>query len=185
MRLVGVDEVGRGPLAGPVVAAAVVLKAPIAGLNDSKKLSAKRRAALESQILDQALDYAIVEVDPATIDQINILQASLLAMQRAVEQLTTPYDEVWVDGNRAPALSAPTRAIVGGDGSVAEISAASIIAKEYRDRLMRTLHHDYPVYGFDRHMGYPTAMHRAALLEHGPCAAHRLSFAPVRKLLSS
>ena len=181
----GVDEAGRGPLAGPVVAAAVILDParPIAGLNDSKKLSAKRREALAIEIRSKALAWAVAEASVEEIDRINILQASMLAMQRAVELLEIVPSRALVDGNRCPALSCPVEAIVGGDGLVASIAAASILAKTVRDAGMMALHADYPMYGFDRHMGYPTALHIAALKEHGVSAVHRRSYAPVAKLL--
>ena len=180
----GVDEAGRGPLAGPVVAAAVILDPGrrIDGLNDSKKLSARRREALAVEIREKALAWAVAEASVEEIDRINILQASLLAMQRAVAALPTQPERALIDGNRCPELSCPAEAIVGGDGKVASIAAASILAKTVRDAGMRKLHEDYPAYGFDRHMGYPTAQHFAALQENGPCAAHRRSFAPVAQL---
>ena len=181
----GVDEAGRGPLAGPVVAAAVILdpNQPIAGLNDSKKLSAKRREALAIEIRAKALAWAVAEASVEEIDQINILQASMLAMRRAVELLAVRPTRALVDGNRCPELSCPVEAVVGGDGLVASIAAASILAKTVRDSGMMTLHMAYPMYGFDRHMGYPTAAHVAALKEHGVSPVHRRSFGPVARLL--
>jgi ribonuclease HII len=181
----GVDEAGRGPLAGPVVAAAVILDPadPIAGLNDSKKLSAKRREALASDIRARALAWAVAEASVEEIDQINILQASLLAMQRAVAALATPPSHALIDGNRCPNLYCPAAAIVGGDGRVASIAAASILAKTVRDAGMLELHFVYPVYGFDRHMGYPTALHLGSLREFGVSPVHRRSYAPVARLL--
>ncbi len=181
----GVDEAGRGPLAGPVVAAAVILdpNQPIAGLNDSKKLSAKRREALAIEIRAKALAWAVAEASVEEIDQINILQASMLAMRRAVELLAVRPTRALVDGNRCPELSCPVEAVVGGDGLVASIAAASILAKTVRDAGMMTLHVTYPMYGFDRHMGYPTAAHVAALKEHGVSPVHRRSFGPVARLL--
>ena len=183
----GVDEAGRGPWAGAVVAAAVILdpQRPIMGLKDSKKLTAAKRAALYTQICEQALCYCIAQASPAEIDEINILQATLLAMRRAVEQLHPNPTEVWVDGNRAPMLSFPVKTIIGGDATVAEISAASILAKTARDASLRVLHAQYPLYGFDQHKGYGTALHRAQLKALGPCPAHRRSFAPVRKALAA
>ena len=180
----GVDEAGRGPLAGPVVAAAVILDPlrPIDGLNDSKKLSAKRREALAIAIRERALAWAVAEASVEEIDRINILQASFLAMRRAVEGLTLRPEKALIDGNRCPALDCPTEAIVGGDGKVASIAAASILAKTVRDAGMLVLHADYPMYGFDRHMGYPTAFHLQALREHGPSPVHRRSYAPVAQL---
>lgn len=181
----GVDEAGRGPLAGPVVAAAVILDraCPVEGLNDSKKLSAGRRELLASRIRATALAWAVAEASVEEIDRINILQATLLAMQRAVESLVTQPSHALIDGNRCPKLSCPTQAIVRGDATYAPIAAASILAKTFRDSGMLELHRAYPQYGFDRHMGYPTAAHLAALREHGVCAAHRRSYAPVAKLL--
>ncbi|MGA8009741.1 MAG: ribonuclease HII [Thiomonas sp.] len=182
----GCDEVGRGPWAGPVVAAAVVLDPahPVAGLADSKALSARRRTQLDVQIRAQSLGWSIAESSVEEIDQQNILQATLLAMQRAVAGLPCPIELLLVDGNQTPRVSMPCRAIVGGDAAHPAISAASIIAKVYRDRLMADLAERYPGYGFERHSGYGTAAHRAALLTLGPCAAHRRSFAPIRRLLA-
>lgn len=181
----GVDEAGRGPLAGPVVAAAVILDParPVAGLADSKKLSAGRRERLAGEIREKALAWCVAEASVEEIDEINILQATLLAMQRAVAGLRIVPGEALIDGNRCPALEVPTRAIVGGDATVAEISAASILAKTVRDAGMGDLHARFPQYGFDRHKGYGTAAHLAALRTHGPCPAHRRSFAPVREQL--
>ena len=183
----GVDEAGRGPLAGPVVAAAVILDParPIEGLNDSKKLSAKRREILAVEIRSKALAWAIAEASVEEIDRINILQASLLAMQRAVDALSIRPCHALIDGNRCPQLACPAQAIVGGDGLVASIAAASILAKTYRDAGMLELHATYPQYGFDRHMGYPTAAHLAALREHGVSPVHRRSYAPVAKLIQA
>ena len=181
----GVDEAGRGPLAGPVVAAAVILDParPIEGLNDSKKLSAKRRAALAIEIRSNALAWAIAEASVEEIDRINILQASLLAMQRAVDALGVQPSHALIDGNRCPQLSCPAQAIIGGAGLVASIAAASILAKTHRDAGMLELHAIYPQYGFDRHMGYPTAVHLKALAEYGVSPVHRRSYAPVAKLI--
>jgi ribonuclease HII len=180
---VGVDEAGRGPLAGPVVAAAVILDElnPINGLNDSKKLSAKRREALFDEIRARALCFAIAEASVQEIDEINILQATLLAMKRAVEALRLPPKLVLVDGNRLPILSIRSEAIVQGDALVPAISAASILAKVHRDRLCEAMHQRYPVYGFDQHKGYGTAQHMAALQAHGPADCHRMTFAPVAR----
>ena len=180
----GVDEAGRGPLAGPVVAAAVILdpQRPVEGLNDSKKLSAKRREALAVAIRERALAWAVAEASVEEIDRINILQASFLAMRRAVEGLTLRPEKALIDGNRCPALDCPAEAIVGGDGKVASIAAASILAKTVRDAGMLELHAEFPMYGFDRHMGYPTAFHLQALREHGPSRVHRRSYAPVAQL---
>lgn len=181
----GVDEAGRGPLAGPVVAAAVILDParPIVGLNDSKKLTAKRRAALAVEIREKALAWAVAEASVEEIDRINILQASLLAMQRAVAALTTPPEHAMIDGNHCPKLPCSAEAVIGGDARVAAIAAASILAKTVRDAGMLELHAVHPQYGFDRHMGYPTAIHLAALREHGVSPIHRRSYAPVAKIL--
>lgn len=182
----GIDEAGRGPLAGPVVAAAVILDParPIAGLNDSKKLSEKRREALAVEIRDKALAWAVAEASVEEIDQLNILHATFLAMQRAVAGLKIPAERAMVDGNRCPRLAIPVEAVVKGDGKIASIAAASILAKTVRDAGMLALHATYPQYGFDRHMGYPTAAHFAALAAHGASPVHRRSFAPVAKQLS-
>ncbi|MEY4748841.1 MAG: hypothetical protein RIQ60_1055 [Pseudomonadota bacterium] len=178
----GVDEAGRGPLAGPVVAAAVILDdlQPVAGLNDSKKLSPRRRELLFDQIRARALACCIAEASVEEIDRLNILHATLLAMRRAVEGLRLKPARVLVDGNRVPVLRIPAEAIVGGDAKVQAISAASILAKVHRDRLCLALHEAHPAYGFDIHKGYPTAAHLAALMQHGPCPQHRRSYAPVR-----
>lgn len=179
----GVDEAGRGPLAGPVVAAAVILDDlnPIRGLNDSKKLTAKRREALFDEIRARALCCAIAEASVQEIDQLNILQATLLAMKRAVEGLRLPPKLVLVDGNRLPLLPMQAEAIVQGDALVPAISAASILAKVHRDRLCEAMHQRYPAYGFDQHKGYGTAQHLAALQAHGPADCHRMTFAPVAR----
>jgi ribonuclease HII len=181
----GVDEAGRGPLAGPVYAAAVILdpERTIDGLADSKKLSAKKRERLALEIRANAIAWAIAEASVEEIDQLNILNATLLAMRRAVRALLPQPLEVLVDGNRCPKLELPVRSIVGGDATIAEISAASILAKTARDAFMLTVHAEYPLYGFDCHMGYGTAQHLAALKAHGPSPCHRRSFAPVRDLL--
>lgn len=182
----GVDEAGRGPLAGPVVAAAVILDParPIAGLNDSKKLSAKKRTALAGLIRERALAWAVAEASVEEIDQLNILHASMLAMQRAVAALQVTPERALIDGNRCPSLAMPAEAVVQGDAKVAAIAAASILAKTVRDEGMLVLHAQYPHYGFDRHMGYPTAAHCAALAAHGVSPVHRRSFAPVAQQLS-
>lgn len=188
MRVAGVDEAGRGPLAGPVVVAAVLLDPdrPIAGLDDSKQLSEARRDALDGVIRERALAYAIVTVTEADIDRHNILQATLIGMREALRALSPAADEALIDGNRLPKdLPCPARAIVGGDALVPAISAASILAKVHRDRLMVTLDDVHPGYGFATHKGYPTPEHLAALERLGPCAAHRRSFAPVRRLLAA
>ena len=179
----GVDEAGRGPLAGPVVAAAVILDElrPVQGLADSKVLTAARRELLFERICAQALCVGIAQASAEEIDRLNILQATLLAMQRAVQALRLAPRRVLVDGNRAPLLAVPVQAVVRGDAKVPAISAASILAKVHRDRLCAGLHERFPQYGFDRHKGYPTADHLAALRRHGPCAEHRRSFAPVRE----
>jgi len=179
----GVDEAGRGPLAGPVVAAAVILDdlKPIIGLNDSKKLSEKRREKLYDEILAKALCCSIAEASVQEIDRLNILQATLLAMRRAVDGLRLKPVKVLVDGNRLPVLDVRAEAIVQGDALVPAISAASILAKVYRDRLCGQWHAHYPQYGFDRHKGYGTAEHLQALSAHGPTPWHRISFAPVAR----
>jgi ribonuclease HII len=183
----GVDEVGRGPLAGPVVAAAVILdpRRPIPGLDDSKKLTEKRREALYDEILEKALAWSLGRAEVEEIDRINILRASLLAMKRAVAGLAVTPGHALVDGNRLPELPCSAEAIVGGDGSVACISAASIIAKVSRDREMVALDARYPGYGLARHKGYPTRAHMEALGTLGVTEIHRRSFAPVRRLLES
>lgn len=182
----GIDEAGRGPLAGPVVAAAVILdpQRPIAGLNDSKKLSEAKRVALAAVIRERALAWAVAEASVEEIDRINILRATMLAMQRAVAALSVTPISSLVDGNRCPVLSMPVEAVVKGDGKIASIAAASILAKTVRDEGMLALHTQYPQYGFDRHMGYPTAAHFAALERHGASPVHRRSFGPVAKQLS-
>ncbi|MEE8495131.1 MAG: ribonuclease HII [Xanthomonadales bacterium] len=187
MIVAGVDEAGRGPLAGPVVVAAVVLNPdrPIDGLDDSKQLSEKRREELFPLIVERSLAWAVIEIDAAEIDRINILQATLLGMKQAVEQLLPPPSLALIDGRQAPTLDCAVRTIVQGDSLEPAISAASILAKVTRDRLMRKLHIDYPDYGFDRHKGYPTADHLARLTRYGPCPIHRKSFAPVRNILQA
>jgi len=177
----GVDEAGRGPLAGPVYAAAVILprKTQIDGLADSKTLSATRREELALQIKDRAIAWAVASASVAEIDTLNILRASLLAMKRAVEALGVLPGRVVVDGLHCPEVSCPARAVVGGDASIAAISAASILAKVARDELMIELHRRYPLYGFDAHKGYATEAHLAALRTYGACEIHRRSFAPV------
>jgi ribonuclease HII len=181
----GVDEAGRGPLAGAVVAAAVILDelAPIKGLADSKKLSALRREKLYDEICAKALCVSVGQASAQEIDALNILQATMLAMQRAVAGLRLKPAKVLVDGNRIPKLDVLAEAIVGGDAKVQAISAASIIAKVTRDRQCAELHAQYPQYGFDAHKGYGTAEHMQALRTHGACEAHRRSYAPVREVL--
>lgn len=181
----GVDEAGRGPLAGPVVAAAVILDDlnPIAGLADSKKLSAKRREKLFDEIRAKALCCSIAEASVEEIDRLNILHATMLAMQRAVAGLRLKPVKALIDGNRIPQLDILAEAIVQGDATVQSISAASILAKVHRDRLCEEWGELYPQYGFAAHKGYGTAEHMAALREHGPCPLHRASFAPVREAL--
>jgi len=183
-RVAGVDEAGRGPLAGPVVAGAVILdpSRPIAGLQDSKRLSAARRDTLYDQICDRALACATGSASVAEIDSLNILQATLLAMQRAVAALLPAAEHVLVDGNRCPELACPAQAIVRGDSLVAAISAASILAKVTRDRTMLELDATYPGYGFASHKGYPSKMHLDALERLGVLPVHRRSFAPVRRV---
>ena len=183
--IAGVDEAGRGPLAGPVVAAAVILddRKPIQGLADSKKLSAKRREGLFDEIRDKALCCSIAQASVQEIDQLNILQATLLAMRRAVVGLRLPPRLVLVDGNRLPVLEMRAEAIVKGDATVPAISAASILAKVSRDRWCADYHQLFPYYGFAQHKGYGTAEHLAALRQHGPCPEHRRSFRPVAECL--
>lgn len=179
----GVDEAGRGPLAGPVVAAAVILdpKRPILGLDDSKVLSAKKREELYEKIVERSLAYCVASASVEEIDTINILHATMLAMKRAVEGLAIVPTLAKIDGNRCPQLSVRSVAIVGGDALVPSISAASILAKVTRDRMLLELHQTFPLYGFNAHAGYGTPQHLAALREHGPCEHHRRSFAPVRE----
>ena len=185
----GVDEAGRGPLVGAVVAGAVVLdpENPIEGLKDSKKLTPARREYLYEQIMQKAKAWGIGEASPAEIDDINILQATMLAMRRAVEDLTNRLgawpDKALIDGNRCPELPIATEEIIKGDAKEPAISAASILAKVTRDRQMQILHQRHPQYGFAQHMGYPTEAHFAALKEYGACPEHRKSFSPVRKVL--
>ena len=187
----GVDEAGRGPLVGAVVAGAVVLDPhnPIEGLKDSKKLTAARRDYLYEQIMEKAKAWGVGEASPAEIDEINILQATMLAMRRAIEDLTTRLggwpDKALIDGNRCTELPIAAEAIVKGDAKEPAISAASIIAKVTRDRQMQILHERHPEYGFAQHMGYPTEAHFAALKQYGACDQHRRSFSPVRKVLEN
>ncbi len=182
-RVAGVDEAGRGPLAGPVLAAAVMLdpSRPIRGLADSKRLSPKRRDALAERIRDQALDWGVGRAEVEEIDRLNILQAALLAMRRAVSRLSTPLDVAFVDGNARPTLPCSVVTIIGGDATVPAISAASILAKVARDADMVGLAAAHPEYGFERHKGYATAEHLEALRRYGPSVVHRRSFAPVSK----
>ena len=182
----GIDEAGRGPLAGTVVAAAVILDPlrPIAGLNDSKKLSEKKRDALAVLIRERAVAWFVASASVEEIDRLNILHATMLAMQRAVAGLAVRPISALVDGNRCPNLDIPCEAIIKGDGKIASIAAASILAKTVRDAEMLGLHEQYPMYGFDRHMGYPTAAHFKALEEHGASPVHRRSFGPVARQLS-
>ncbi|QWE07150.1 ribonuclease HII [Polynucleobacter sp. JS-JIR-5-A7] len=185
----GVDEAGRGPLVGAVVAGAVVLDPynSINGLKDSKKLTAARREFLYQQIMEKAKAWGIGEASPAEIDEINILQATMLAMRRAVEDLSSRLgqwpDKALIDGNRCPELPIAAEAIIKGDAKEPAISAASILAKVTRDRQMQILHERHPEYGFAQHMGYPTEAHFAALKQYGACEQHRRSFSPVRKVL--
>lgn len=183
----GVDEAGRGPLAGPVVVAAVILPLnyDLAALDDSKRLSAASRERLAPQIENQAIAFAVEFVEVEEIDRVNILRATLNGMQRAVEKLDPPPQRVMIDGNRAPRLTCDVQTVIGGDRLVASISAASVLAKVYRDRLMLTMHERYPDYGFDRHKGYPTSMHLERLQVLGPCPIHRKSFAPVRRAIEA
>ncbi|EOC1265454.1 ribonuclease HII [Cronobacter malonaticus] len=181
----GVDEVGRGPLVGAVVTAAVILDPlkPIVGLADSKKLSEKRRLVLFDEIKEKAIAWSLGRAEPHEIDELNILHATMLAMQRAVAGLAVTPEYVLIDGNRCPALPMPSMAVVKGDSRVAEISAASILAKVTRDAEMAELDLTFPQYGFAQHKGYPTAFHLERLAEHGATAHHRRSFAPVRRAL--
>ena len=174
----GVDEAGRGPVAGPVCAAAVILPAGavIEGLNDSKKLSEKKREQLFDVITEQAVAWSVSLVDEKTIDEINILQATYRAMRQAVEGLPHPADFAYVDGNRSEGLALPHACVVGGDGKIPSVAAASIITKVTRDRLMRDFAVRYPEYGFEKHKGYETRAHDEALLAHGPCPIHRMTF---------
>ena len=184
--IAGVDEVGRGPLVGAVVTAAVILdpERPIAGLADSKKLSEKKRLLLAEEIKEKALAWSLGRAEATEIDQLNILQATMLAMRRAVQGLHIQPDFVLIDGNRIPAaLNIAAQAVVKGDSLVAEISAASILAKVARDQEMLLLHQKYPQYGFDRHKGYPTKLHLEMLEKYGILAEHRQSFAPVKKYI--
>ncbi len=184
--IAGVDEVGRGPLVGAVVTAAVILDPanPIVGLADSKKLSEKKRLALFDEIQEKALSWSLGRCEPDEIDELNILQATMVAMQRAVAGLSVQPDFVLIDGNRVPSLPVPAQAVVKGDMRVAEISAASILAKVTRDREMQALDALYPAYGFAQHKGYPTKAHFAALETHGAIDQHRKSFKPVRERIA-
>lgn len=186
-RVCGADEAGRGPLAGPVIAAAVILDPawPIEGLRDSKRLSAARRGVLAQLIRGRSTAWAVAAASVDEIDRLNILQASLLAMRRAIEALEPAAEFALVDGDRLPRLAIEARAVIGGDALEPSISAASILAKHHRDRLMTELDRDFPGYGFAEHAGYPTPRHLERLRELGPCPAHRRSFAPVRALLGS
>ncbi|MFZ6874563.1 ribonuclease HII [Undibacterium sp. Di27W] len=181
----GVDEAGRGPLAGPVMAAAVILdpNRPIAGLRDSKKLSEAKRELLAVEIKEHALAWCIAECSEQEIDELNILQATMLAMRRAVEGLSVQPTLALIDGNRCPVMSIASEAIVKGDDKVAAISAASILAKTARDHVLMQLHETYPQYALDQHKGYPTALHLERLREHGVSPIHRKSYAPVKALL--
>ncbi|SFK28073.1 RNase HII [Lysobacter sp. cf310] len=186
-RIAGVDEAGRGPLAGPVVVAAVVLgpgRTPVNGLDDSKQLSAERREALYARIVERALAWSVVYVEVEEIDRINIFQATMAGMRRAVEAVAHAAELARIDGNALPrGLPCPAEALIGGDARDRAIMAASILAKVSRDRHMRELHAQWPQYGFDEHKGYGTPAHLAALATHGPCPQHRRSFAPVRAAL--
>ncbi len=185
--IAGVDEAGRGPLAGPVVAAAVILdeRAPIKGLADSKQLTARRREALFDEIRAKALCCSVAQASVEEIDRLNILQATMLAMQRAVAGLRLKPKKVWIDGNRLPQLDVLAEAVVGGDALVPAISAASILAKVSRDRLLQELAEQHPAYGFERHKGYGTAEHLRALHTLGPLPEHRRSFSPVARAVAA
>lgn len=187
IKVCGVDEAGRGPLAGPVYAAAVILDPlrPVEGLKDSKLLSSSRREMLCQMIQDRAIAYSVAYATVEEIDNLNILHATMLAMQRAVEGLSVRPDEAWIDGNRCPKLACRARAFVQGDRLHPVISAASILAKTARDAEMLRMHERFPQYGFDHHKGYPTAEHLARLARHGASDIHRRSFAPVRRILLS
>ncbi len=186
-RVCGVDEAGRGPIAGPVFAAAVLLdpRRRIVGLKDSKLLSSQRREALADAIRGRALAWAVASASVEEIDRLNILQASLLAMRRAVEALAVVPHEAWIDGSQCPMLGCTVRAVVGGDRRVRQISAASILAKTARDAEMLRLHERFPRYGLDQHKGYPTPAHLARLAQFGACEIHRRSFSPVRLALGA
>ena len=183
-RIAGVDEAGRGPLAGPVVAAAVILdnQVRIEGVDDSKKLSADRRDLLELEIKEKALCWSVASATVEEIDRLNILNATMLAMTKAVASLSIPPSHVRVDGNRLPTFEVPATAVVGGDGIHEEIAAASILAKQARDRIMVDIAREHPEYGFEKHKGYPTRQHREALLAFGITRHHRLSFSPVKEV---
>ena len=185
LRIAGVDEAGRGPLAGPVVAAAVILpdQYHLPGLNDSKKLDADQREALFEPICQQATAWAIAEVDAQQIDRLNIFQATLQAMFQALNRLAPKPEAILVDGKHCPPWPGLRMAVIQGDGRVPAISAASILAKVHRDRLLQQLDGQYPQYGFARHKGYPTRAHLEALREHGPCPVHRMSYRPVREAM--
>lgn len=183
MLIAGVDEAGRGPLAGPVTVSAVILKQAIDGLDDSKKLSEKKRMALVALIKKQALAWSVIHIPVETIDQINIFQATLLGMQKAVSILNLQPEKILVDGNKTPDFGIDSEAIVGGDGKIAAISAASILAKTARDELMLKMDVEFPGYGFAQHKGYGTKQHLAALHSLGPCTHHRKTFAPVKHMI--
>ncbi len=187
LRIAGVDEAGRGPLAGPLVVAAVVFppgRTPVNGLDDSKQLSASRREALYPRIIERALAWSVIEIEVEEIDRINIYQATMAGMRRALEAVAVHCDIARIDGNALPkGLPCPAEAWIGGDARCRAIMAASILAKVTRDRLMVALHGQYPEYGFDGHKGYSSPQHLAALRQHGPCPQHRRSFAPVRETL--
>lgn len=182
----GVDEAGRGPLAGPVVVAAVILPVnyELEGLDDSKRLTALKRERLAPQIEAQAVSFRVEFVEVDEIDRVNVLQATLNGMKRAIARLQPFPARAMIDGNQAPILTCETQTVIGGDGLIPSISAASVLAKVYRDRLMQSLHLLYPEYGFDRHKGYPTALHLERLKTLGPCPIHRRSFAPVQLALN-
>lgn len=183
MTIAGIDEAGRGPLAGPVVAAAVVLdpQSPIDGLDDSKRLDATTRECLFAKIQTHALAVGVGMASVEEIDQLNILQATLLAMRRSYTAMSMEVDSVWVDGNVDPELPVETHTVVRGDRKILEIGAASIVAKVTRDRLMASFAKTYPDYGFEQHKGYPTQLHKHRLKLHGPCGIHRQSFSPVKE----
>lgn len=183
MLIAGVDEAGRGPLAGPVTVSAVILKNEVVGLDDSKKLTKKKRQALVEIIKVNSVAWSIVHISVDKIDQVNILQATLFGMQQAVNELSITPQKVLVDGNKTPEFGIESEAIIGGDGKISAISAASILAKTARDELMQNIDKDFPNYGFAQHKGYGTKQHLNAIELFGPCVHHRKSFAPVRNLL--
>lgn len=183
--IAGIDEAGRGPLAGPLVVAAVILpkEHTLHGLNDSKQISETRRESLFDQIKNEATDWSIIEISSIEIDSLNIFQATLTGMHQSIHSLKQPPQSIWVDGKHCPPWSGPSFAIIKGDARAECISAASILAKVHRDRIMKALHEKHPQYGFDRHKGYPTALHLEKLKSNGPSPFHRFSYKPVKEML--